>query len=187
MRARPKLIRRIRRARIADQFVQVFKPAIDIRYNAHSVQTHDGLSVEAIPVENTSALRALIDWEHVQVVAIDEVQFFDEPVFDLCRELASYGVRVIVAGLNMDFRGEPFGVMPKLMACARTVDILDAICDECKGPATMTQRLIDGQPACYDDPIILVAGSDSYEARCADCHKVRPPVNGTDSREWLFS
>lgn len=166
------LIRRVRRAQIARQKVQVFKPAIDTRYAEREVASHNGMQWEAVPVEDTAQLRALIEPE-TTVVALDEVQFFDDGVVALCEELARQGVRVIVAGLDMDFRGEPFGPMPPLMARAEQVSKLQAICVECGGPASRTQRIINGQPAAYDDPVILVGAEETYEARCRGCHKVR--------------
>ncbi|MCX7680808.1 MAG: thymidine kinase [Anaerolineae bacterium] len=166
------LIRRVRRARIARQKVQVFKPAIDTRYNAREVTSHNGLQVEAVPVENAAQIRALIEPD-TTVVAVDEAQFFDNDIVALCEELAGHGVRVIVAGLDMDFRGEPFGPMPTLMARAEQVDKLRAICVVCGKPASRTQRIINGSPASYDDPVILVGASEVYEARCRACHEVR--------------
>jgi thymidine kinase len=166
------LIRRVRRAQIARQKVQVFKPAIDVRYADREVASHNGMQVEAVPVKSTTQLRALIEPD-TTVVAIDEGQFFDEDLVDLCKELANRRVWVIVAGLDMDFRGEPFGPMPQLMAQAERVDKLQAICVVCGGPASRTQRLIDGRPAAYDDPVILVGASEVYEARCRGCHVVR--------------
>ena len=166
------LIRRVRRAQIARQKVQVFKPALDTRYAEQEVTSHNGMQVEALPVESLAQLRELIAPD-TTVVALDEVQFFDSDVVKLCEDLADRGVRVIVAGLDMDFRGEPFGPMPTLMARAEQVNKFQAICVVCGGPASRTQRLIDGQPATYDDPIILVGASEVYEARCRGCHEVR--------------
>jgi thymidine kinase len=164
------LIRRVRRAEIAKQKVQVFKPAVDNRYSDRSVASHSGLMRDAVPVRGAEQLAAAIRAE-TTVVAIDEVQFFDLSVADLCRRLADTGLRVIVAGLDQNFRGEPFGPMPRLMAEAEVVDKLQAICVVCGAPASRTQRLIDGNPACYDDPVILV-GASVYEARCRHCHRV---------------
>lgn len=166
------LIRRVRRARIARQKVQVFKPAIDTRYTEREVASHNGMQWEAVPVEDTARLRALIEPD-TTVVALDEVQFFDDDVVALCEELADRGVRVIVAGLDMDFRGEPFGPVPALMARAEQVSKLQAICVVCGGPASRTQRIINGRPAAYDDPVILVGAEEAYEARCRGCHEVR--------------
>jgi len=165
------LIRRVRRAQIARQKVQVFKPAIDTRYVKWEVASHNGMQLEAMPVENMAQLRALLEPD-TTVIAIDEGQFFDEGLVDLCEGLADQGMRVIIAGLDMDFRGEPFGPMPMLMARAEQVDKVQAICVVCGGPASRTQRLIDGHPAAYDDPIILVGASEVYEARCRGCHVV---------------
>jgi len=165
------LIRRVRRAKIARQMVQVFKPAMDTRYTMEAVTSHNGLGVDAVPVQSAAEIEKQIRPE-TTVVAIDEVQFFGWEVTDLCQRLADRGVRVIAAGLDMDFRGEPFGPMPVLMAQAESVEKLQAICVVCGNPASRTQRLINGQPAAYDDPVILVGGSESYEARCRKCHQV---------------
>jgi thymidine kinase len=165
------LIRRVRRAKIARQMVQVFKPAMDTRYTMEAVTSHNGLGVDAVPVQSAAEIEKQIRPE-TTVVAIDEVQFFGWEVTDLCQKLADRGVRVIAAGLDMDFRGEPFGPMPVLMAQAESVEKLQAICVVCGNPASRTQRLINGQPAAYDDPVILVGGSESYEARCRKCHQV---------------
>lgn len=166
------LLRRVRRAEIARRRLMLFKPAIDRRYGVERVASHDGLAREdAIVVANSAELLAHVSAD-IEVVAIDEVQFFDWSIADVCTHLANRGVRVIVAGLDQDFRGEPFGPMPLLMALAERVDKLHAICVVCGGSASRTQRLIDGRPARYDDPIILVGGSESYEARCRTCHDV---------------
>jgi thymidine kinase len=165
------LIRRVRRARIAKQKVQVFKPALDIRYHAEQLSSHNGLHWEAIPVNSAREIPNHLEPD-TTVVAVDEAQFFDWQLSEVCTELASRGMRVILAGLDMDFRGEPFGPMPLLMAEAEEVTKLQAICVVCGAPASRTQRLIDGRPAAYDDPIILVGGSESYEARCRHCHEV---------------
>jgi thymidine kinase len=165
------LIRRVRRARIAKQSVQVFKPAIDTRYTVEAVTSHNGLGVEALPVQSVAEIERLIQPD-TTVVAIDEVQFFGWEITELCHRLADLGVRVICAGLDMDFRGEPFGPIPVLMAQAESVEKLQAICVVCGQSASRTQRLINGEPAAYDDPIILVGGSESYEARCRRCHRV---------------
>lgn len=165
------LIRRVKRAQIARQKVQVFKPQLDDRYGKETVSSHDGLEVAAVPVSSAQALLAQVDPD-TTVVAIDEVQFFDWQIAEAAQKLASAGKRVIMAGLDMDFRGEPFGPMPLLMAQAEKVDKLNAICVICGAEASRTQRLINGQPASYDDPIILVGASEVYEARCRACHQV---------------
>lgn len=165
------LIRRLRRAQIAKQKVQVFKPVIDDRYGIQQITSHNGLCVEALPVEDANTILDLVEPD-TNVVAVDEVQFFDWQISRVCEELAGRGLRVIVAGLDMDFRGEPFGPMPVLMAEAEEVEKLQAICVVCGRPASRTQRLIDGKPASYDDPVIMVGASEVYEARCRHCHEV---------------
>lgn len=165
------LIRRVKRAQIARQKVQVFKPQLDDRYSTETVSSHDGLELDAVPVTSAQELLAQIDPD-TTVVAVDEVQFFDWQIAEVAQKLADAGKRVIMAGLDMDFRGEPFGPVPLLMAQAEKVDKLNAICVICGAPASRTQRLIDGQPASYDDPVILVGASEVYEARCRACHQV---------------
>ena len=165
------LIRRLKRAQIARQRVQVFKPRLDNRYAVEAVASHSGILHDALPVDDTAEMRRLLDTA-ATVVAIDEVQFFDRAVADFCRELADSGVRVIVAGLDLDFRGEPFGPMPVLMAEAELVSKLQAICVVCGAPASRTQRLINDDPASYNDPIIMVGAQEVYEARCRLHHRV---------------
>ena len=166
------MIRRVRRARIARQHVQVFKPAIDTRYDAvEQVKSHDGLGHDAIPAASAADIFAAVEAD-TNVIGIDEIQFFDADITRVVQQLADRGVRVIAAGLDMDFRGEPFGPMPQLMSEAERVDKLHAICVICGAEASRTQRLIDGRPANYDDPVILVGGSESYEARCRHCHQI---------------
>jgi thymidine kinase len=165
------LIRRLRRAQIARQRIQVFKPTIDLRYADEAIASHNGLQLNAIPVPDCDTLRRQIDPD-ATVIAIDEVQFFDMRVVDLADDLAHEGKRVICAGLDMDFRGEPFGPIPQLLAIAERVDKLQAICVVCGHPASRTQRLIDGAPACYEDPVVLIGASEVYEARCRDHHQV---------------
>jgi thymidine kinase len=165
------LIRRLRRAQIAKQKVQVFKPVIDDRYGIQRITSHNGLYVEALPVKDAISILDLVEPD-TTVVAVDEVQFFDWQISRVCEALAGRGVRVIAAGLDMDFRGEPFGPMPVLMAEAEEVSKLQAICVVCGRPGSRTQRLIDGKPASYDDPVIMVGASEVYEARCRHCHEV---------------
>lgn len=165
------LIRRLRRAEIARQRVQVFSHGLDNRYGESKVASHNGVDWHAIPVQSAEQILERVDPE-ATVVAIDEAQFFDWNLAEVTSALADRGVRVIVAGLDLDFRGEPFGPMPLLMAQAEQVDKLSAICVVCGAPASRTQRLINGQPAKYDDPIILVGASEVYEARCRHCHQV---------------
>jgi thymidine kinase len=166
------LIRRLRRATIARQKIQVFKPIIDNRYAVEKVTSHAGSEFDAIPIRRASEVIAKLDRE-VTVVAIDEAQFFDDEIISIAQKLADDGLRVIVAGLDTDFRGEPFGPMPVLMAKAERVDKLHAICMVCGEPASRTQRLVNGQPARYDDPIVIVGASELYEARCRRHHIVK--------------
>lgn len=165
------LIRRLRRATIAKQKIQVFKPGFDTRYSVDKVTSHAGNKFEAIPIENISEIRELRA-EGVTVIAIDEAQFFGADILPLVDELVENGIRVIVAGLDMDFRAEPFGQMPNLMAKAEEVHKLHAICMECCEAATRTQRLVNGSPAHYNDPIVIVGASELYEARCRKHHIV---------------
>ncbi len=165
------LIRRLRRARIAKQNVQVFKPKIDHRYNHKKVTSHSGIDVDALPVDSSLEILNAID-PATTVIGIDEVQFFDEGIVEVVEDLAEKGLRVIVTGLDMDFRGEPFGCMPQLMARAEKVDKLQAICMVCGGPASRTQRLVNGKPAHYDEPIVVVGAQEMYEARCRQHHEV---------------
>ncbi|RDW22281.1 thymidine kinase [Oceanobacillus arenosus] len=165
------LIRRIRRAAYANLTMRVFKPAIDNRYEEKSVVSHNGTSTVAIPINSSEEVLKHID-KTVEFIAIDEVQFFDDNIVDIANELANQGIRVVVAGLDMDFRGEPFGPVPKLMAISESVTKLSAICPVCGAPANRTQRLINGKPASYDDSVILVGASESYEPRCRHHHEV---------------
>jgi thymidine kinase len=166
------LLRRVRRAEIARKKVQLFKPRIDNRYGITRVASHSGSAREdVIVIESAAEIQEQLN-DDTEVVAVDEVQFFDWAIADVCTALADSGKRVIVAGLDQDFRGEPFGPMPLMMALAERVDKLHAICVVCGASASRTQRLIDGRPARYDDPVILVGGSESYEARCRNCHEV---------------
>ena len=165
------LIRRVRRAQIARQKVQVFKPRLDDRYLVEKVASHNGMHLDAVVVGGAKEIPQLVDPD-TTVVAIDEGQFFDWAIADVCNLLASNGRRMIIAGLDMDFRSEPFGPVPLLMAQAEKVDKLQAICVVCGAPASRTQRLVNGQPAFYDDPVIMVGASEVYEARCRHCYQV---------------
>lgn len=165
------LIRRLRRAAIARQKVQVFKPAIDTRYATEKVTSHAGSEFEAKPIALAKEILEVLEPD-VTVVAIDEAQFFDQEIIPLVQSLADRGLRVIIAGLDTDFRGEPFGPMPILMAQAERVDKLQAICMVCGEPATRTQRLVNGQPANYNDPVVIVGAAEMYEARCRKHHIV---------------
>jgi thymidine kinase len=165
------LIRRLKRARIARQKMQVFKPAIDDRYSLADIVSHDGDKLQALSVGSAVEIMTLVE-DDTEVVAIDEVQFFDPEIVTICTRLANQGRRVILAGLDQDFRGEPFGSVPLLMALAEDVTKLRAICMRCGGPACRTQRLVNGRPAHYEDPIIMVGAQENYEARCRKCHEV---------------
>lgn len=174
------MIRRLRRAVIAKQKVQAFKPALDSRYHIEKVTSHNGLHFEAQPVERASDILEAVGAE-TDVVAIDEVQFFDEEIVEVCEILAERGKRVICAGLDMDFRGLPFGSMPALLARAEDVYKLHAICVVCGEDASRTQRLIEGRPAAFDDPVVLVGAAEVYEARCRQCHEVLLGLESTGS------
>lgn len=165
------MIRRMRRAVIARQKVEVFKPFIDVRYAAEKVTSHAGADFAAIPVKSSSDIFAKLTHD-TTVVGIDETQFFDNGIVEVCRELVERRLRVLVAGLDMDFRGIPFGPMPVLMAQAERVDKFQAICMVCGEPASRTQRLVNGRPAFYDDPVVIIGASEMYEARCRWHHEV---------------
>ncbi len=165
------LIRRVHRAQIAKQTVQVFKPAIDIRYSVKRVMSHSGQDYDAHPCSSSTEILPCIEPE-TTVVAIDEAQFFDAGIIAVVEALAARDVRVIIAGLDLDFRGEPFGPMPELMCRAEDSTKLHAICVVCGEEASRTQRLVDNRPARYDDPIIMVGASENYEARCRQHHDV---------------
>ncbi len=166
------LIRLVRRAMHARKKVQVFKSAVDVRCDTTLIRTHDGWHFNAYAVRDSAQMEALVEAD-VDVVGIEEVQFFDEAVVSLCVQLADRGVAVYAAGLDQDFRGLPFSFMPRLLAVAENVLKLHAICKVCGRDASRTQRLIDGRPAAWDDPTILVGAAESYEARCRSCHEVR--------------
>lgn len=165
------LIRRLRRATIARQKVQVFKPIIDNRYAVEKVTSHDGNVFQALPIACSQDILTHLEPD-TTVVGIDEAQFFDPEITLLANQLAHRGIRVIVAGLDMDFRGEPFGPIPQLLSLADQVDKLQAICIICGEPAYCTQRLVNGHPAHYHDPVIIVGAQEMYEARCRRCHKI---------------
>lgn len=166
------LMRRVRRAILARKRVQVFKSYLDDRYGGiSSVSSHDGQRVEAEPIQSSLELMTRVRRD-TQVVAVDEVQFLDEGVAEVVNALADRGVRVILAGTDMDFRGHSFGPMGVLLATAEVVDKLQAICVRCGAPATRNQRLINGEPAPAEGPTIQVGGLESYEARCRGCHQV---------------
>ncbi len=165
------LIRRVKRMEYAKKHYIIFKPAIDNRYSQTEVVSHNKKAIEAINISHGSDIRRHLK-KNTQAIVIDEIQFFDASLLKYVKEFAEEGYRVICAGLDTDFRGEPFGVVGPLMAIAENVTKLTAICNVCGEEATKTQRIIDGMPAYYDDPTILVGANDSYEARCRCCHEV---------------
>lgn len=166
------LIRLVRRAMHARRTVQVFKSSLDTRCETQVIRTHDGATLNAVAKRTAADIQAAL-WPDVDVVGIEEVQFFDEAIVSLCVRLADIGVHVICAGLDQDFRGLPFRFMPRLLAVADNVVKLHAICKRCGEPASRTQRLVDGKPAGWDDPMILIGAEETYEARCRRCHEVR--------------
>ena len=155
------LIRRLRRAQIARLTVEIFKPKTDTRYDETAVVSHNSTSIHSTPVDTSSAI--LLLGSDVQVVGIDEAQFFDDELPNVCTILANKGVRVIVAGLDMDFKGNPFGPMPKLMAIAESVTKVHAVCVRCGNPALYSYRLVPGAGT------ILLGEKESYEPRCRAC------------------
>jgi thymidine kinase len=165
------LILRVTQAQAVGHKVQVFKPKLDTRYVSHEVQSHAGLRINAVPVREAGEILKLLE-QDTRVVALDEGQFVDHTVVAVCNLLAGQRRRVIVAGLDMDFRGEPFGPMPQLMAVAEVVDKLTALCAVCGEPANFSQRLVNGEPAKYSDRVILVGGREIYEPRCRLHHLV---------------
>ena len=165
------LIRRLRRATIAKQKVQVFKPVIDLRYGVEKVTSHAGSDFAATPVQKAAQIMEMVEPD-TTVVGIDEAQFFDSEIETVVETLAEKGIRVIVAGLDLNFKGEPFGSMPFIMARAEQVLKLQAICMVCGEPASRSQRLVNGKPAHINDPIIIVGASEMYEARCREHHEV---------------
>jgi thymidine kinase len=164
------LIRRLRRAEIAGQRALIVKPVIDDRYDVGHVVSHAGAKMRAVTATSGAEVGRLA--QSYDAVGIDEVQFFDDGVVVAIAELVDRGARVVAAGLAQDFRGLPFGSMPTLLCVAEFVDKLEAVCHRCGGPATMTQRLVDGQPAPFEGETIQVGALDSYEARCRSCHVV---------------
>lgn len=165
------LIRRINVLSYAKKSILVFKPKIDNRYSEKEIVSHSGAHIQCITVECAKDILDYINNE-VEVIAIDEIQFFDEDIVEICDYLADKGKRVMTAGLDKDFRGEAFGVMPELLTRAEFVTKLTAVCAICGAPATRTQRLIEGKPASFNDPIVMVGATEHYEPRCRHCHKI---------------
>ena len=156
------LIRRLRRARFAKQKVEIFKPQIEVRYSVDEVVSHDDNSIHSTPVD--SAANIVLLASEVEVVGIDEAQFFDDGLVDVCNQLAYNGIRVIVAGLDMDYLGKPFGPMPKLMSIAEYITKVHAICVRCGTLASYTHRLVE------DDKLIVLGETDIYEPLCRSCY-----------------
>jgi len=165
------LLRRVKRLEYARKNIVVFKPIIDNRYSENEVVSHNNNRTKSVNISHARQIFTHID-ANTDVVAIDEIQFLDEEAVPICEHLAEQGIRVIVSGLDRDFRGEPFSFMPKLLAISEYVTKLTAICVKCGIPATRTPRIVNGKPARYDDPIVLIGAEESYEARCRSCHKV---------------
>ena len=166
------LLRRIKRGVIAKQKVLLFKPSIDNRYDENRVSTHNGNSYDSISIEKSSDILNFVKDTKYDIIGIDEIQFFDNDIVKIINKLADDGIRVIVAGLDMDFKAEPFHPMPEIMAISEMVNKLHAVCNKCGKEASRSQRLINGKPAKYDDPIVVIGASESYEARCRHCHKI---------------
>jgi len=169
------LINRLKMAKYAKQNVIAFKHSSDVRYDEEKLASHDRVFIEAIPVSTVEEMEKVFfeKYSDAQVIGIDEIQFFNTGAIKFCEKLADMGKRVIVAGLDKDFRGEPFGEMGELLARAEYVDKLQAICAVCGNPATVSQRLINGEPARADDPIVLIGETESYEPRCRRCHEIK--------------
>lgn len=165
------LIRRINVLSYAKMNIIVFKPKIDNRYSDTEIVSHSGVKVPCLVIEKAQDILKKIESD-TDVIAIDEVQFFDQGIVRVCEYLADKGIRVIVAGLDKDFRGEPFGIMPELLSRAEFVTKLTAVCTKCGAPATRTQRLVNGKPASFNDPVVLVGAVEHYEPRCRHCHEV---------------
>lgn len=164
------LIRRLRRAEIAGQRALIVKPRIDDRYDIGHVVSHAGAKMRAVAVSRPEDILGIADG--YDAVGIDEVQFFAPEIVGAIERLIERGARVVAAGLDQDFRGLPFGTMPELLCRAELVDKLQAVCHRCGGPATMTQRLVDGRPAAADGETIVVGALEQYEARCRACHEL---------------
>lgn len=165
------LIRRIHVLSYAKKKIKVFKPAIDDRYSSTEIVSHSGDHIPCIVIKNAKDILKHVSNDD-DVIAIDEIQFFDRDVIDVCEYLADKGMRVMCAGLDKDFRGEPFGVVPELLTRAEFVTKLTAVCAKCGAPATRTQRIVDGKPASFDGDIVMVGAKEHYEPRCRHCHEI---------------
>ena len=167
------LLRRIKRGVIAKQSVLLFKPSIDNRYEENKISTHNGNTYESVNIDKAEDIYDYIKNKKYDIIGIDEVQFFDKKIVEVINNLADNGIRVIVAGLDMDFKAEPFYPMSEIMAISEMVTKLHAVCNKCGKEASRSQRLINGEPAKYDDPIVVIGASESYEARCRHCHEIK--------------
>jgi len=166
------LLRRIRRIKYARKEVLIFKPVIDNRYSNDEIVSHNNERINSITINDASEIIEYLGKYLPYAIAVDEMQFLGDNMITIASDLADKGIRVILAGLDTDFRGEPFGIMPELLARAEYVTKLYAICNVCGAPASRTQRIINGKPAHYDDPIIMIGAQEHYEARCRHCHIV---------------
>ena len=174
------LIRRLRRAEIAGQRALIVKPAVDDRYDVGHVVSHAGAKMRAVSAGSGADVARLASG--YDAVGIDEIQFFDDGIVEAIGALVSRGARVVAAGLAQDFRGMPFGSMPTLLCVAEFVDKLEAVCHRCGGPATLTQRLVDGRPAPFGGATVQIGALDSYEARCRACYE--PGVDAQPAAAW---
>ena len=172
------LIRRMRRAQFAHQKVEIFKPGIDVRYSEQDVVSHEGTSIPSTPVDSSQSILLLAG--DSEVIGIDEAQFFDEGIVDVCNQLAYEGVRVIVAGLDLDFKGVPFGPMPKLLAIADDVTKVHAICVQCGALAYVSHRIVEG------DRQVLLGETKEYEPLCRQCYQKAINEQKTEAQQSLF-
>lgn len=166
------LIRRLRRAQIAKQSVITFKHSLDTRYDLEALVSHNGNSIDAYPIDNEDAIYTLASQNNVTVIGIDEAQFFSHRLIKVISQFIQDKKRVIVAGLDRDFRGVPFGCIPILLSIADTITKLQAICSSCGAEAPLTQRLVNNKPAQSTDPVIVVGAQESYQARCRSCYSI---------------
>lgn len=178
------LIRLLRRAQIAKLNVLTCKHSLDNRHMIECVVSHDGKKLEAEAVDNVDKILKLGEMKEIDVVGIDETQWFDNQLVSVVCRLVDAGKRVIIAGLDLDFRGVPFGCMPTLLAIADNITKLQAICSVCGKNAHFTQRLVDGKPAKYTDPVVLVGAQEAYQARCRDCHTIDKRPTFLTMRQW---
>lgn len=176
------LLRRIRRCIIAQKKVKVFSPDIDTRSKGDYIESRNGLWLDAITVKTASDILTKVKDED-EVVAIDELQFFDQSIVEVVTKLVKLGKRVIASGLDLDFKGEPFGYMPELLCIADKVDKLSAVCLKCGSDnATRTQRLINGIPVDKSSPLIMIGGDETYEARCIKCYEL-PDIKSEERKK----